>query len=449
MRIIIIGAGNAGRHIAETMCELNHDVVLVDNRSEPLAEVDAHLDILTLQGPGACPTTLEQAGIEQADLLVAVTDRDTVNILACAYAHAAQVKNKVARVVNPAFTDKSSRLNLRELGVDLVVSHKEECAREIFNILRMPGTLEVVDLLGGRALAVGLKVPTTSPLIRAPLKAFPDAELLKKFRFIAAIRGNELIIPGGDTQFMIGDDIYVVMQPNQVGEFIDWACPDHPTFEKVIIGGGGDLGLSLAKRLEQLSLQIVLLEDDPDRAEYISGALNRTLVMNADLLDRETLVNAGIVENTAFVAVTGDDENNIISCLLAEKEGVSFTLAQVTKPAYVPIINSLSLLDRAVSPHLSMTNAILHFVRGQHVTRAALLHNLPGELLEIELAANSRWAGKAIREIRIPRDALIATVLRAETVCTATGDLRLNVGDRLVLFSAPKAVEKLEAIFRK
>lgn len=449
MRIVIIGAGNAGRHLARTLCELNHDVVIIDVRSEPLAELESQLDILTLQGEGSTPRLLEQAEVAKADLVVAITSRDEVNILAAVYAHAAGVKHTVARVAAYDYGDPASRLNLQQLGVDLMVSHKEECAREIFNIVRMPGTLEVVDLVGGRAVAVGIKVSTTSPLLRTALKDFPQPELIEKIRFIAAMRGEELIIPNGETQFILGDDVYVVIQPAEVNAFIDWACPDHPRFGKVIIGGGGDLGFSLAQKLEPLPIHTVLLEQDEERADFCSGKLDRTLVIKGDVLDRDTLTNAGIIENTAFVAVTGDDENNIISCLLAEKEGASFTLAQVTKPEYVPIINGLSLLDRAISPHVSMTNAILHFVRGQHVTRAALLHNLPGELMEIGLPPQSKWAGKAIKDINMPKGAIIATVLRNEDVCPATGSLVLQDGDCIVLFSLPEAVDKVEARFRK
>ncbi len=449
MRIVIIGIGNAGRHLARTLCDLNHDVVAIDSRAAPLAELEAQMDILTLHGEGASPSVLRRADIDRADLLVAVTNHDEVNIMACAYAHACNVKHKVARVANPDYTSTSSRLDLRTLGVDLTISHKEECAREIYNMIRLPGTQEVVDLLGGRALAVGIKVSTTSPLLRTTLKDFPEADIIRRIRFIAAVRGDELLIPGGDTQFMLGDDVYVVIRPGEVDDFVDWACPDHPTFEKVIVGGGGELGISLSRRLETLPLQSVLLEQDEERAEFCSRSLNRTLVIHGDLLEKESLTNAGIIENTAFIAVTGDDENNIIGCLIAEKEGASFTLAQVTKPEYVPIINGLSLLDRAVSPHVSLTNAVLHFVRGTDVTRAALLHNLPGELLELQLPATSKWVGKPISEVGLPAGAIIATVLRGEEVVPATGDLVLAAGDGLALFAMPAAVTKVEARFRK
>jgi trk system potassium uptake protein len=448
MRVLIIGSGNAGRTLAAKLCMEKHDVVVIDRRGEPLAELQSQLDILTIQGEGASPSVLAKAEVAKADLVVAVTDRDEVNILACLLAHKAGVKHKVARVSNPDFIHPPEPFRFDGTAIDMIVSQKEECAQELFNILRMPGTLEAVDLLEGRITAVGVKVHMDSPLVRAPLRAFPKPELLQSIRFIALVRGDALIIPRGDTEFMVGDDIYFAGRPADVSGFIEWAWPEHSKFAKVIIAGGGDLGLHLAQRLEPTPMQVVLIERDDARANHCSGVLNRTLVIKGNALDKDTLQNAGIVEGCAFVAATGSDENNIIGCLLAADLKARFTLAQVAKPEYVPIIDNLSLLDRAVSPPLSMINAILHFVRGQHVKAAALFHKLPGELLDVVIPPKGKWAGKAIKDIDMPRSVIIAAVCRGDEVIVATGDLHLATGDRLILFSTPQAVSKLDSLFR-
>ena len=448
MRILVIGAGNAGRHLAAKLSEERHDIVIVDNHDDSLREIAAQFDIQTVLGEGSSPRVLEEAGLSKADLVVAVTDRDEVNILACAYAQAAGVPHKVARVSNPDFIHADSRFDLRRMGIDLVISQKEECAQEIFTVLRMPGTLEAVDMLEERVLAVGIKVHMDSPLVLQSLKQFPRPEMLQKVRLIALMRAEELMIPKGDTQLMIGDDVYFVGEPEAVREFLEWACPEHERFEKVIVAGGGDLGLQLALLLEKSGTPVVLIEKDADRAEECSRRLDKALVMRGDALDQETMENAGVVHGSAFVAVTGSDENNIMICLLAEKAGSTFTLAQVTRPEYVPIISSLSLLDRAVSAHMSMINAILHFVRGKNVKAAALLHRLPGELLDVVVPAGSGWCSKAIKEQRMPKGLLIATVLRGDGVIPATGDLVLQAGDRLVLFALPESVSKVEALFK-
>jgi|APTNR8051073442_1049403.scaffolds.fasta_scaffold00042_30 trk system potassium uptake protein TrkA len=448
MRILIIGAGNAGRHLAGKLSEERHDIVIVDNDAAALQEIASQYDIQTIHGEGSSPRVLEEAGLSKTDLVVAVTDRDEVNILACAYAQAANVAHKVARVSNPDFIHSDARFDLRRMGIDLVISQKEECAQEIFTILRMPGTLEAVDMLEERVLAVGIKVHMDSPLVLQSLKSFSHPEMLQKVRLIALMRGDDLLVPRGDTQLMIGDDIYFVGEPPAVHEFLEWACPEHERFEKVIVAGGGDLGLQLALLLEKSGMPVVLIEKNKERAEECSRRLDKTLVMHGDALDQETLENAGVIHGSAFVAVTGSDENNIMICLLAEKAGSTFTLAQVTRPEYVPIVSSLSLLDRAVSAHMSMINAILHFVRGKNVRAAALLHRLPGELLDVVVPGSSEWCGKAIKQQRMPAGLLVATVLRGDQVLSATGELVLQAGDRLVLFVLPQSVAKVEALFR-
>ena len=447
MRILIIGAGNAGRHLAAKLSEERHDIVIVDRDDAALNEVAAQLDIQTVAGEGSSPRILEKAGLMKTDLIVAVTDKDEVNILACAFANTAGVPHKVARVSNPDFIHAHTKFDLRKMGIDLIISQKEECADEIYTILRMPGTIEAVDMLEGRVLAVGVKIHMDSPLVMQTLKEFPRPELLQRIRFIGLVRADELLIPKGDTQLMIGDDLYFCGQPSDVNEFLEWASPEHERFEKVIIAGGGDLGLQLALRMEKTDTPVVLIERNADRAEACSLLLDRTLVIRGDALDQETLENAGVIHGCAFVAVTGSDENNIMICLLAEKAGATFTLAQVTRPEYVPIIGSLSLLDRAVSSHMSMINAILHFVRGKNVKAAALLHKLPGELLDVVLTPGHRWVDKPIRSIRIPTGVMIATVLRDQTATAPTGDLVLRSGDRLILFSVPEAVSRVEDLF--
>ncbi len=449
MRILIIGAGNTGRQLAAKLCDERHDVVMVDSRQAPLDEIAAQYDILTVTGSGSDPRILETAEMRKSDLVVAVTNSDETNLLVGIYAHAAGVANTVARVSNEAMIHSDAPYNPKSLGIDLVVSRKAEAARELFNVLRLPGTQEVVDMLNGRVMVVGIKVHTDSPLITAPLASFPRPELLEKIRFIAAVRGEQLLTPEGDTQFMIGDDVYVVGRPKAVADFVGWAQPEHQQFQKVVISGGGDLGYNLARMCETTSMKVVLVEMDEEQARHCSSLLDRALVIHGDALDQEILEeDARIDSKTAFVAATGDDENNIISCLLAEKVGASFTIAQITKPEYVPIINASSLLDRAVSPHLAMINAILRFVRGTHVHSAAQLYNLPGELLEVALPPDSPWAGTYVRDVDLPEGTIIATVLRDEAVVVPTGDLQLLGEDRLVMFAKPKSVKKVESFFQ-
>jgi len=449
LRILIIGSGSGGRQLAAKLCDERHDVVVVDERAEPLAELEAALDVLTVHGQGTDPQVLEQAELAKTDLLVAVTNRDEINILAGIYAHAAGVPHTAVRVSNPAYLKTEGPYALKQFGINLVVSQKGECAQELFNILTLPGTQEVVNLLEGHVQAVGIKIHFDSPLLLAPLKALPRTDLLETVRFVVVQRGSEVFVPHGDTQFMIGDNLYFVGRAHDVHALLEWVDPEHTQFQKVVISGGGDLGLGLARRLETKIRQVVVVEIDPARAQECARQLDRALVIKGDALIPETLENAGLNNNTAFVAATGDDENNIMSCLVAEREGAAFTVAQINNPQYVPVINESSLLDRAVSPSSAMINSILRFIRGRNVRSATLLHSLPGELLEIVLAPGSKWAGQAVKDIKFPEGTIIAAVQRNQEVHIAVGDFVLLGQDRLVLFAERGCVHKLEAIFRK
>ncbi|MGD9782760.1 MAG: Trk system potassium transporter TrkA [Kiritimatiellia bacterium] len=444
--MVIIGGGQTGAHLAEKFCEDEHDVVVIDADAARLAELDAHLDLMTVQGDGATPAALEEADVERADMVVAVTDRDDTNILACVFAHARGVGRTVARVSSSSYST-SRHIDFARLGVDLLVNQYDEYARDLYNVLRLPGSIEVADLLDERVMVVGMSIHMDSPLLGNSLKHFSSKEWLQKIRFTAVVRGEEVMTPHGDTTFLVGDDVYFAGEPDAIADFMQWAWPEHKRFQRVVIAGGGELGLQLARMLEHTRMQIVLIEQDEKRADFCSETLNRTLVIKGDALDQQTLAGIGEAEDMAYVAATGSDEHNIIGCLVAEKFGARFTAAQVGKKEYIGIINQLRLLDRIVDPHLAMINSILHFVRGKNVQAAAILARLPGELIEMKLSPRHKWVGKPIKDLKIPDGVIVVTALRGTQVKTATGDLALAAGDRVVVYCLPDAVAKMEPLF--
>lgn len=448
MRVLIIGAGNAGQQLAMRLCEEKHSVVMVDSDPHVLAEAEAGLDILTICGPGSSPHVLNEAQVEKCQLVISVTNSDEVNILACLYAHAAGVPRKVARVSSPEYIHNDDTYDLTAMGIDLVISQKRECAREIFNMLQMPGALEAFHLFEGKVMVAGFGVSAVSPLFGRTPAECDRLDLIQSVRVIAIRRNNELVVPHGDTIFEKDDLVYLVGKPDDVATFFEWVCPDLKSFDRVIIAGGGDLGLMLAKLLDG-ETDCVLLEKDDERSRRCSAELNKVLILRGDALAESTLDEAGLVENTAFVALTGDDENNIMNCLMAQKKGAAFTVTQIARTDYVPIIEQLYLVNRVVSPYISMTHAILHYLRSKKVQAASLLHNLPGELLDVIISKESKLAGKKIFEVKLPREAIIAVVLRGAEVLTATGSLMFVPGDRVLIFTHPKAVKKIQSMFLK
>ncbi len=450
MRILILGAGNVGRHLAERLCADKHDVVVVDQNHDLLNELGNQLNVLTLCGNGSNPAILEQADIRKVGLLIAVTNNDEVNILACLFAHKAGVPKTVARVASLNYAHPPDALSLRSMGIDLVVSQQEECAQEMYHTLRMAGVVEAIDLLGGQLLAVGMQVHMDSPITRTALKNFPEPQWLQTIRFIAIKRGNSRIVPRGDTIPQIGDIIYFAGRDTDIRKFLEWAWPERTQFDRVVIAGGGEMGLKLAQLLEQnTDVQTSLIEKDPMRAEFCSQQLTRTRVTRGDALEEDVLIEGGVVRGCAFAATTHDDEKNIFACLLAEKLHAACTVAEIGKPDYVPIIRRTNLADRIVCPAFSMVNAILHFLRGGCVQEAAVFHDLPGELIDFVLAAKSPWAGKALKNVKIPDGVILAGVQRGEEIIVPTGDLKLEPNDRVVMFALPESLRKVEKVFKQ
>jgi trk system potassium uptake protein TrkA len=419
---------------------------MVDANARALAQAEAGLDLLTICGEGTNPLVLEEAQVDKADLLIAVTDNDEANILACLLANAAGVKGKIARVTNPDFLTASPIYDLQKMGIDLVINQKQECAREVYNMLQMPGAQEAFELFAGKVMVAGFSINASSPLLNHTPAECDRLDLIQSVRVIAIRRDDELVIPHGDTVFRKRDLVYLVGRREDVANFFNWVCPDIKPFEKVIIAGGGDLGLMLARFIEN-EIDCVLLEHDEERARFCSAELNKTLILRADALTETALEESGLHDRTAFVALTGDDEGNIMNCLMAQKKGASFTATQIARTDFIPVVEQLYLVNRVVSPYISTTNAILHWLRSKKMRAASLLHNLPGELLDIIVEADGKLIGKRIREIKMPDKAIIATVMREGEVLTATGDLELHAGDRVLIFCHPDVVKKIEGIF--
>jgi len=448
MRILIIGAGNAGCQLARRLCEDRHNVVMIDRNVDALRRAETGLDILTVCGSGASPRILDEVQVDKSDLVIAVTDCDEVNIVACLFAHSTGVARTVARVSDPDFIRRHDAYDLQTMGISLVINQKQECAREIASMLEMPGAREVFRLFDDRLMVAGLPVHTDNPLLGHSPMDCGRADLMAAIRLLAVRREGGMIIPHGDTVFKPSDFVYLVGQPPAVSATLNWMRPDIRAFEKVIIAGGGDIGLLLARMLEH-RLPCVVLEKDDQQARHCSAELSKTLILRADALSESTLDEAGMTGNCAFVALTGDDEANIMNCLMAQKQGAGITIAQITRPDYMPVLKQLGLVDRIVNPYLSMTRGILHYLRSQHIQAASLLHNLPGELLDVTIVPDSRADGVLLRDLKLPRAAIVAAVLRDGDVQTPTGDLQFVTGDRALVFAHPDAIRKIESLFLK
>ncbi len=448
MRLLIIGAGRTGKNLANKLCSMGHDVVMIDNNANALTNIDSEVDVLLVEGNGSAPDILEKAEVAKADVVVAVTSKDEVNFLACHYARCAGVCRTIARISDMSYIN-SPLVNLERLGIDRAVNHNEECAQEILNVLCLPGAIEVTNLLGGRIAAIGFKLPSTSPLLNKSLEQFKEDERFLNVRFIGLVHDDKLEIPGGKSCFSEGDDVYVVLTPDDTASFLNWVMGEQrQNLRKVIIAGGSDLGLSLAELLEETSIKTVLIENDRVQAEYASELLNKCLVINADASKRAMFKELGTDIETAFVAVTGDEEMNIVSCIQAKQLGAGFTVARIDKQEYIPIIDKLRLIDCIINPYLALIRTILQFVHGENIVDVGLFHRISGELLEIAIKAGSKKVNMRLSETNLPRGMIIAAIQRGNEAFIPTGEFVLRENDRLAVYCLPGMVNKLKSIFK-
>lgn len=447
MRALIIGAGNAGSRLAQKLYAENYDVVVIDQNIEALSELENELDVMIVHGHGSDPRALEEAQIEKSDVVAGVTNSDCVNILAGILAKRAGTEYVVARVGNAGFLNPRQYADLGEMGIDLAINPHQQCALDIYNMLRLPGVLETVGLFDNRIMAAGISIPDNSPIIDMPIKDLSNSTIIDRIRFIARIRGSKLTIPFGDDSFSAGDTIYLVGSLDDIKHFLYWSCPDTTHPDKVVIASGHDTGLELARLLESEN-NTFLIEEDPERANACSRELSKTTVMQGDMLSQDVYEEIGIGANTAYVAAGKDDEDNMIACLLASKRSAFQTIALLKEPGYVPIVDSLQLIDRTISPHISLTNSILQFIRGKNVLAAAEMRTTAGEMLEIVIDEKNRWVGKRISDIKMPRDTIIATIMRGDELHPAIGSFELKTGDHLAIFSTSQSIKKLESFCR-
>lgn len=442
MHIIIIGAGKAGQMLARRLHDENHTVALIDQDRDALLEAESQIDILTVHGGGARPNVLDQAGVRNAEVILAVSGSDEANLLACVFAGNAGVPTAVARVTHSDYAG----VDAEAFGIDLIVNEHEELAKELASLIQMPAALEVANLFHEQAVAVGVKMPSDCPLQLMPLKDAPPEAELNKLRFIAQKNGDHVSIPDGNTQFMIGDTFYVVGQKDDIDKFLEYACPEERRASRVVIAGGGATGLCLARLLEGSRREVIIIEHQKARAEMLSEQLSCTVV-HGDFLDGNVLEEVQVNENTDFIATTVNDESNIMACIMAEKKGASTTIARVSRNQYHSVIDSESLLDRAMDPYTSLFNSIYHFIQGRHVKSDFKFQYLGGELLEFDLAIGHKWAGKKVAKLRMPKGTILAMLKRGEDLIPAVGDLELLPGDRIAIFALEKSVAKIRKVF--
>jgi trk system potassium uptake protein len=453
MRTIIVGAGDVGYDVARLLSLQRHDVTVIDTDPTRVAKIRDSLDVMTVLGSGTSASVLSQARIQDTELLIAVTNVDEVNLVAAMLAdRAGRNPITIARVRSDEFTTENSILGLEDFGIDLIIYPEESTATEAVSLLRRAAATDIVDMAGGALQLVGVRIDRDSPVAGVRIEDLARANDQLTFRIMGISRGARTIIPRGEERLQPDDQAFVVVETGQVAQVTHVLGKSGARLDHVMILGGSKVAGRIAARLleekrHRKGMSIKLIEPDRERAEWLAETLEGVLVLHGDPADIDLLGLEGIGEMDAFVAVTPDEESNLVSCLMAKHLGVRKTVAMLSKSAYIPLSRSIGL-DAAVSQKLAVSREVLRFLRGKHVTSVATVFGLDAEILELAPTPDAPIVQNTLRSQRIPNGILIAAVVHASgNVEIATGGTRIRPGDRVVTFAVPERVADVEALF--
>lgn len=447
MRILVVGAGEVGQEVARLLSTEGHDVVVIDQDGKTLERVSARMDVLTIQGNATSADVLKEAGIKRADMLIAVTSTDEVNIIACMMAERLGVKTTIARVRSAEFRKASSVLKASDLGISLIIHPEESTANEIVRLLRRAGATDALQLAGGRMLLIGMRIPADSPVLSMKLSEITLSVPDMKFLVAGISRGIRTIIPRGDERLHRYDQIFVLVAAEDSAKVAAAFGQHEVRIQHVMIFGGTPVGANVARKLStEKGVRVKLVEPDRATAEQLAEALPGVLVIHGIASDLDLLVAEGIAEMDAFVAVRNDEASNLVTSLMAKHLGVFKTVALLSNPAYIPITQRIGL-DAAVNVKLSVSREVLSFLRGQHVLSVATVDGLNTEVLELVPAPRAKVTKRPLKRLKLPYGILVGAVISGEEIEIATGDTHIQPGDQVIVFALPKRVHEVERLF--
>ena len=449
MKIIILGAGQVGGTLAEHLASEANDITVVDTDGERLRDLGDRLDIRTVQGRGSLPTVLRQAGADDADMLVAVTNSDETNMVACQVAYTLfHTPTKIARVRESSYLTHKELFDNEAIPVDVLISPEQVVTNYIRRLIEHPGALQVIDFAKGKAQLVAVKAYYGGPLVGQQLRQIRAHMPNVDTRVAAIFRRDRPIKPQGDTVIEADDEVFFIAARHDIRAVMGELRRLDETNKRVVIAGGGQIGERLAEAIES-RYQVKIIEKNLARCRQLSDNLESTVVLQGSASDRDLMVEEGIAQADIFLALTNDDEANIMSSLLAKRLGTRRVMALINNPAYVDLVQG-GEIDIAISPQLATIGTLLAHVRRGDIVSVHSLRRGAAEAIEAIAHGDTRASkvvGKAIADIQLPEGTTIGAIIRHDQVLIAHGDTVIETGDHVILFVVDKKyirdVEKL------
>ena len=445
MKIIIIGAGEVGFNIARRLSEENHDVVVIEKDPNKISHIQNVIDVQAILGSGTNPSILNEAGIKESDIIVAATDSDEANLIACFFAqHLTDYITKIARVKNPDYMKHREIFNQDFLNIDLIINPQSEMVASMLKLMEVPGASEVIDFVDGRIKLIGITIKNNSPLVGRKLSSFNDYSQAILVGVI--VRGEKVIIPSGQDTIQPNDLIYFVAHREETPNIFRLLNLGEEGLSRVIIIGGGETGLALATSLDTTNINTKIIEKDSQRSLELAEKLKKVVVLHGDGADREFLIEENIADVDILVVITEDDENNVLISLLGKALGVKKTVTRVGKLSYIPLVSAIGI-DTVVSPRLSAIRAILQYIRKGKVICVAPLKGEGAEAIEFEALETSDIVNIPLSKVKFPKEAIIGAIVRGEEIIIPKGHNMIKPHDHLIIFALKGAIPKLEKLF--
>ncbi|MCB8999436.1 MAG: Trk system potassium transporter TrkA [Bacteroidales bacterium] len=438
MKIIIAGAGAVGSHLAKMLSNESHDITVIDSVTERLKTVGTTLDVLTIEGGATSFGILKEAKIKKADLFIAVTDSESTNITAAILAKQLGAKKTIARIDNQEYLYPANKEMLISQGIDYMIYPEMIAAKEVVGLLSQTGMSDIVDFSGGNLHLYAFKLEKNAPIIEKNLSELADKDGTLEYRAVAITREGQTIIPRGHDKFMEGDLVYIITNKGGVNNLLMYTGKENIEVRNIMILGGSRIGIRAARDLGDQHY-VKLIEKDREKSYAISNMLDNTLVINGDGSNVELLNQEGLSKMDAFIAVTGNSETNILSCLLAKRMGVKKTIAEVENMDYIPLAETIGI-DTIINKKLITASRIFRFTMNTEVTSIKCLTGTEAEVVEFIVKQDALITESALKDIDFPDEAIIGGIVRGESSFIARGDTTVHPGDRVVVFALPSAV---------
>ena len=450
MRAIICGSDQIGSNIAAYLSKENHDITVVDTNNDNLMQINNALDVNTIVGFPSDPDTLKRAGADECDLIIAVTDKDEINMVACQISHSLfGVPKKIARIRNQNYLDPawSNLFSRAHMPIDVIISPEQIISEDIYQRLSIPGTTTAISLSDEKVHLVGVICMEDCPVLHTPLEQLNKLFSNLSFSLVSILRNKKNIIPDETEMLEEGDEVYIIVDTNHLRRIMAAFGHLEKEARKIIISGGGNIGISLIRKLQQniSGLQVKVIEHDNAHAQYLSEQLSNIIILNGDTLDRAIMEEAAVSSAEAYIALMNDDKNNILGSLLAKQYGCERVVTLVNNNVYFPLVGPLGI-DTMISPKSIIVSNIMQHVRRGRIISIHSIHGGKTEVIEIEISESSQIANKVVKDLDLPNNVVISAIIRKDTVIIPKKNDKILPQDHLIILSPREKAREMEEL---